>query len=70
MDHKYHNDDNHDHVAHGHPHSHGHDHDHKHGSRVVDWLKNLIVPHSHDTADTIDGALSASAEGMRALKIS
>lgn len=70
MDHKHHNDDNHDHVAHGHPHSHGHDHDHEHGGRVIGWFKSFIAPHSHDAADTIDDALSASAEGMRALKVS
>lgn len=57
-------------MEHKHQNGHGHDHDHKHGSRVVGWLKNLVVPHSHDAADTVDDALSASAEGMRALKIS
>ncbi|MEK7411457.1 MAG: cation diffusion facilitator family transporter, partial [Actinomycetota bacterium] len=49
---------------------HDHDHEHEHGNRIVGWFKSFVAPHSHDPADTIDNALSASAEGMRALKIS
>jgi cation diffusion facilitator family transporter len=30
----------------------------------------VLRPHSHDAADSIDAALAASAEGIRALKIS
>jgi cation diffusion facilitator family transporter len=33
-------------------------------------LYGLFVPHSHDAADSIDDALEASAQGVRALKIS
>jgi len=58
-----------DHQHHQH-HPHEHGHDHGRGGRVVGWLKNYLAPHSHDAADTIDDALVASAEGMRALKIS
>lgn len=47
-----------------------HPYDHAHGGRVISWLKNLVAPHSHDPADTIDNSLTASVEGMRALKIS
>lgn len=43
-------------------------HDHPHGVRG--FLHGLLVPHSHDAADSIDDALKASKEGVRALKIS
>jgi len=33
-------------------------------------VSGLFSPHSHDAADSIDPALTASADGMRALKIS
>ncbi len=70
-----HDHDHANHVDHPHPHSHDHDHDHDHGQngqngRLVGWLKNYFAPHSHDAADSIDDALIASAEGMKALKIS
>jgi cation diffusion facilitator family transporter len=68
MDHE-HDDDHKDHH-HPHSHDHDHDHDHPHSSGVVSWLKNYFAPHSHDAADSIDDALIASAEGMKALKIS
>jgi cation diffusion facilitator family transporter len=57
-------------MDHNHPHPHSHDHDHVRSGGVVGWLKNYLAPHSHDPGDTIDDALSASAEGMRALKVS
>jgi cation diffusion facilitator family transporter len=47
---------------------HDHDHDHSHG--VVDRLRHLFQPHSHDAADSIDAELEASAAGIRAVKIS
>ncbi|MGH2384510.1 MAG: cation diffusion facilitator family transporter [Candidatus Limnocylindria bacterium] len=34
------------------------------------WLLNLVKPHSHDSADSIDSALEASGMGIRAVKIS
>jgi cation diffusion facilitator family transporter len=49
-------------------HSHGHGHSHPRGIRG--FFYGLFVPHSHDAADSIDDALEASAEGVRALKIS
>jgi cation diffusion facilitator family transporter len=61
----------HDHPhPHGHPHSHGHEHGHGHGTGFWERVKEFFVPHTHDAADSIDDALEASAEGVRALKIS
>ena len=33
-------------------------------------VKEVFAPHSHDTSDSIDGALESSAAGIRAVKIS
>lgn len=60
----------HAHGEHGHGHDHDHDHDHGHPTGFKGFLYNLFVPHSHDAADSIDDALEASREGVRALKIS
>lgn len=57
----------HDHP-HGHGHSHSHDHDHPTGFKG--FLHGLFVPHTHDAADSIDDAMEASHEGVRALIIS
>jgi cation diffusion facilitator family transporter len=73
--------DDHAHAPHEHEHEHGHDHEHEHGhdhgphghshpTGVKGFLYGLFVPHSHDAADSIDDALEASVEGVRALKIS
>jgi cation diffusion facilitator family transporter len=59
----------HDHE-HGHHHDDDHDHDHSHPVGLKGFLYGLFVPHSHDAADSIDDALEASKEGIRALKIS
>ena len=61
---------NHSHSGHGHD---SHDHGaigHSHPTGVKGFLYGLFVPHSHDAADSIDSALEASKEGVRALKIS
>lgn len=65
------NGDEHDH-RHEHPHGdHGHSQDgHSHPTGVMGFFYGLFVPHSHDAADSIDDALEASKEGVRALKIS
>jgi cation diffusion facilitator family transporter len=63
-----HKDHSHPHEDHGHGHGHGHGHEHRGG--VIGFLKELFVPHSHDSADKVDSALEASKEGMRCLKIS
>lgn len=57
-------------LDHAHPHPHDHDHDHAHPTGFRGFLHDLFVPHSHDAADSIDDALEASREGVRALKIS
>jgi cation diffusion facilitator family transporter len=57
-----------DHHEHGHEHD--HDHEHEHASGPSGWFKNLLRPHSHDAADSVDDALTGSAEGIRAVKIS
>ncbi|ARC55499.1 putative cation efflux system protein [Frondihabitans sp. 762G35] len=74
--HAHDHDDDHGH-SHGHGHSHDHDHGHGHGhghshphGGVKGFLYDLFVPHTHDSADSIDDAMEASAAGVRALKIS
>jgi cation diffusion facilitator family transporter len=59
----------HDHE-HGHSHDHEHDHGHHHHGGFKGWLVELFIPHTHDAADSIDDAMEASVEGVRALKIS
>ena len=49
-------------------HEHGHGHGHPGGVRG--WIGSLFTPHSHDAADSVDSALEASADGIRAVKIS
>lgn len=59
--------------AEGHAHddpAHDHDHDHGHRSGIVGFIRTLIAPHSHDSADSVDSALESSAKGIRAVKIS
>ena len=69
-----HVDDHHHPHEHGHEHGHRHDHAEEHGhshpTGLKGFLYGLFVPHSHDAADSIDDALEASKEGVRALKIS
>ncbi|OAT66755.1 hypothetical protein AWB85_18905 [Mycobacteroides immunogenum] len=49
---------------------HDHDHDHHHRAGLKGILADIVAPHSHDAADSIDDALSSSASGTRAVKIS
>jgi cation diffusion facilitator family transporter len=58
--------------SHGHGHGRGHGHGHEHGRSggVRGFLGSLFMPHSHDAADSVDSALEASADGIRAVKIS
>lgn len=51
-------------------HQHDHEHGHSHPTGVKGSFYGLFVPHSHDAADSIDDALEASTQGVRALKIS
>jgi cation diffusion facilitator family transporter len=52
-----------------HPHDHEHSHPHPHGG-VKGFLYDLFVPHTHDSADSVDDALEASRAGVNAVKIS
>jgi cation diffusion facilitator family transporter len=54
--------------ADSHDHDHGHGHQHAHGIRGI--VAQLLVPHSHDAADSVDTALESSAIGIRAVKVS
>ncbi|WP_433577903.1 cation diffusion facilitator family transporter [Nocardia brasiliensis] len=66
----HHHGESHTHTAaFDHRHDHGsHTHEHPKGLRGV--LREIFVPHSHDPADSVDDALTASAVGIRAVKIS
>ena len=50
-----------------HPH---HDHDHEHRGGPLGWVTGLFHPHGHDAADSVDSALEASAQGIRAVEVS
>jgi cation diffusion facilitator family transporter len=56
------------HSGHGHGPDGGHDHQHPAGWKG--FALSLFGTHSHDAADSVDSALEASAEGIRAVKIS
>jgi cation diffusion facilitator family transporter len=45
-----------------------HGHDHHHG--LLERVRHVLTPHSHDTAVAVDSALEASDRGMRALLVS
>ncbi len=66
----------HDHEPHDdHAHDdHGHDarprHDHDAPSGLLDRLRHLVAPHSHDASVAMDSELEASQRGMRALLLS
>ena len=53
-----------------HGHGPGGDHDLEHATGLKGWVRSLFRPHSHDAADSVDSALEASTEGIRAVKIS
>ena len=55
-----------------HVHDYGeHDHTGHNGHRGIRlFLRSLFAPHSHDSGESIHSALTASQEGMRALKVS
>ena len=59
--------------GHGHGPAHDHDRGHSHdgrGGKIGAALREVFAPHSHDSSDSIDGALESSAAGIRAVKIS
>ena len=43
---------------------------HRHRGGLRGRLTGLLRPHSHDAADSVDAAMEASAQGIRAVKIS
>jgi cation diffusion facilitator family transporter len=53
-----------------HDHDHRHDGHHHHRGGPLGVLQQVFRPHSHDAAEATDAALEASAQGIRALKIS
>jgi len=58
-----------DHDDHGHDHDdHGHEHDHD--TSLRDRLLHAVRPHSHDPADSVDAALEANDDGIRAVRTS
>lgn len=54
------------------PAGHHEDHHHHHhgGGGLIGVLREVISPHSHDHADSVDDALTSSEQGIRAVKIS
>jgi cation diffusion facilitator family transporter len=60
------------HEHHDHDHGRGHrdEHGHDHPGGLRGRLRELVQPHSHDAADSVDSALESSAQGIRAVKIS
>jgi hypothetical protein len=54
----------------GHGHGHGNGHGHGERSGLWSWVRSVFRPHSHDAADSVDAVLEASADGVRAVKIS
>ncbi|GAB7142734.1 cation diffusion facilitator family transporter [Mycobacterium riyadhense] len=57
-------------LSHAHDHAHDHDHGHDHPTGVRGLLAEIFSPHSHDATDSVDDALSSSASGIRAVKLS
>lgn len=68
-DHSHRHNHDQDHHRGDHGHSHG-SHDHAHPGGVRSLIATFVAPHSHDAGESIDTALEASREGVRALKIS
>jgi cation diffusion facilitator family transporter len=60
------------HAAHGEHDEHDEHDEHVHGSHdsLLDRLRHLVAPHSHDAAVSLDSELEASRRGMRALLLS
>src|SRR5262252_9314764 len=54
----------------GHVHGHVHGHDHARRPGIIERLRHVLRPHSHDAADKVDAAMEDSAEGIRVLWIS
>jgi cation diffusion facilitator family transporter len=64
---------NHDHASDGHrgrSHDHDEEHSHDHVSGLGHFLSGLFGSHSHDAKDSLDQALEASRDGIRAVALS
>ena len=60
-----------DHSNADHHHSHSHSHEGERGSGgFIARLWARVLPHSHDSVDSVDSALESSAMGIRAVKVS
>jgi cation diffusion facilitator family transporter len=55
---------------HDHEHDGEHEHAGEHGHSLWSRLRHAVTPHSHDAAMSVDSALEASAQGIRALFVS
>jgi len=55
---------------HGHEHGHQKEHHHEHPTGLLGRFKELVAPHSHDSASSLDNELEASSRGLRALTVS
>ena len=60
----------HDHSGHGHSGHYHEGHEHAHHTGVRGLIASVFMPHSHDSADSVDSALEGSSQGIRAVKIS
>jgi cation diffusion facilitator family transporter len=72
-DHQHHHGPDHDQghdLDHDLDHERDHGHDHGHPRGLVARLRELVAPHSHDAADSVDAALEGSRKGLRALWVS
>ena len=57
--------------GHGDHHGHDHHHDHARGRGGISGvLRGFFAPHSHDAKDSLDQALEASSDGIRAVALS
>jgi cation diffusion facilitator family transporter len=68
--HRDHSVDGHRHRNNEHQAAHGHAHRHEHSEGLKGFLLEILRPHSHDSADSVDRALESSSHGIRAVKIS
>jgi len=55
---------------HRHDDQHGHAEHAEHGHGILDRIRHLVTPHSHDAAVALDSELESSRRGMRALLLS
>jgi cation diffusion facilitator family transporter len=65
-----HHDDSHQHHPHDQGADHHGEHDHDHPRGLLGRLRQLVAPHSHDSAVAVDTQLETSRKGIRALAVS